>query len=410
MNIYLVGGAVRDHLLGYPVKERDWVVVGSNPQQLIQQGFQQVGRDFPVFLHPKTREEYALARIERKNAPGYHGFVCDFNPDVTLREDLARRDLTINAMAMDEAGNIFDPYHGQEDLRAKLLRHVSPAFIEDPVRVLRVARFAARYHHLGFKLADDTRVLMYKMVKRGELAHLVPERAWQEWHRSLLEKNPEIFISTLRACGALKVVLPEIDALFGVPNTPDYHPEIDSGIHTLWVLCAAVAMSNEPKIRFGALIHDLGKASTPMIKWPSHHGHEQSGLEVIERLCERLRVPADYRKFALLVSRFHLTIHRLYELQASTIVKLFEQADAFRRRERFDQLLVVCEADAQGTGRKIDYKQIQHWRDLLEACAQISPQLLISQGHQGEAVKLGLHEHRVECVKRMINLWKQNEK
>ncbi len=410
MNIYLVGGAVRDQLLGYPSKERDWVLVGATPQQLLQQGFQQVGRDFPVFLHPKTREEYALARTERKSAPGYYGFICDFNPGVTLKDDLARRDLTINAMAMDEEGKIIDPYHGQADLNAKILRHVSPAFIEDPVRVLRVARFAARYHHLGFKLADETRLLMYKMVKRGELTHLVPERAWQEWHRSLQEKNPEVFISTLRMCGALKVVLPEIDCLFGVPSSPRYHPEIDSGIHTLWVLSAAVALSSEPKVRFGALVHDLGKACTPMIEWPSHHGHEHSGLAVIEKLCARLRIPTDYRQFALLVSRFHLTIHRLYELQANTIVSLFEQTDAFRRRERFEELLMVCKADAQGTGKDIDYPQMKHWHDLLEACANISPQLLISQGLQGEAVKLGLHEHRVAGVKHIINLWKQHEK
>jgi len=410
MNIYLVGGAVRDKLLGYPVKEQDWVVVGATPEQLLQQGYQQVGKDFPVFLHPKTREEYALARTERKSAPGYHGFVCDFNPEVTLEEDLARRDLTINAMAMDAKGNIIDPYQGQHDLQAKILRHVSPAFIEDPVRVMRVARFAARYHHLGFKVADETIALMYAMVKRGELAHLVAERVWQEWHRSLQEKNPEIFIRTLRACGALRIVLPELDALFGVPNKPNYHPEIDSGIHTLMVLKAAVEMSKEPIVRFGALTHDLGKASTPMVDWPSHHGHEKLGLERIEKLCERLRIPADYRKFALIVSRFHLTIHRLFELRAATIVKLFEQTDAFRRRERFEQLLIVCEADAQGTGRKIDYKQAQQWRDLLDECANISAQTLIEQGLKGEAIKLGLHQHRVACVENMINLWKTHEK
>jgi tRNA nucleotidyltransferase (CCA-adding enzyme) len=410
MKIYLVGGAVRDQLLGYPVKEQDWVVVGATPEILLQQGYQQVGRDFPVFLHPKTREEYALARTERKSAPGYHGFVCDFNPHVTLEDDLARRDLTINAMAMDTDGKIIDPYHGQRDLQAKLLRHVSPAFVEDPVRVLRVARFAARYHHLGFKLADETRVLMYEMVKQGELGHLIAERAWQEWQRSLEEKNPEVFIQILRSCGALHVVLPELDALFGVPNKPYYHPEIDSGVHSLMVLRAAVDMSSDPNIRFGALVHDLGKACTPMVEWPSHHGHEELGLTVIENLCQRLRIPTDYRKFACLVSKYHLTIHRLFELQASTIVKLFEQTDAFRRRERFDQLLVVCEADAQGTGRKIDYKQAQHWQELLDQCAKISPQILIDQGQQGEAIKLGLHQLRVACVEGIINLWKQHEK
>ncbi len=410
MNVYLVGGAVRDRLLGYPVKEQDWVVVGATPEILLQQGYQQVGRDFPVFLHPNTREEYALARTERKSAPGYHGFVCDFNPLVTLEDDLARRDLTINAMAMDTDGKIIDPYHGQCDLQAKLLRHVSPAFVEDPVRVLRVARFAARYYHLGFKLADETRSLMYEMVKKGELKHLIAERAWQEWQRSLEERNPEVFIHTLRSCGALYVVLPELDALFGIPNKPNYHPEIDSGVHSLMVLKSAVDMSSDPIIRFGALVHDLGKACTSMVEWPSHHGHEELGLVVIEHLCQRLRIPTDYRKFACLVSKYHLMIHRLFELRASTIVKLFEQTDAFRRRERFEQLLVVCEADAQGTGRKIDYKQAKHWQELLDQCAKISPQTLIDQGQQGEAIKLGLHQLRVACVKGIINLWEQHEK
>ena len=407
MNVYLVGGAVRDRLLGYPVKEQDWVVVGATPADLLKQGYHQVGRDFPVFLHPKTREEYALARTERKMAPGYYGFICDFNPEVTLEEDLARRDLTINAMAMDAQGTLIDPYHGQEDLRKKILRHVSPAFIEDPVRVLRVARFAARYHHLGFKLADETRTLMYAMVKRGELAHLVAERVWQEWQRSLQEKNPDVFITTLRLCGALKVVLPEIDALFGVPNTPRYHPEIDSGIHTLMVLDAAVALSDDPLVCFAALVHDLGKACTPIADWPSHHGHEERGVAVIENLCQRLRIPADYRTFAVMVSRVHLNIHRLFELRATTIVTLFEQTDAFRRPKRFHQLLMVCEADAKGTGRKTDYQQAQHWRTLLEECIKVNAQTLIAQGHRGEAIKLGLHQQRVACVERIIKLWKK---
>ncbi len=410
MKVYLVGGAVRDQLLGYPVTEHDWVVVGASPEELIRQGYLQVGREFPVFLHPKTREEYALARTERKMAPGYHGFICDFNPEVRLEDDLARRDLTINAMAMDAEGRLIDPYHGQDDLRAKLLRHVSPAFIEDPVRVLRVARFAARYHHLGFKLANETRALMYEMVKRGELQHLVAERAWQEWQRSLQEKNPEQFIRTLRACGALRVVLPEIDALFGVPNTPHYHPEIDSGIHTLMVLSAAVALSNDPVIRFAAIMHDLGKACTPLAAWPAHHGHEERGLAVIEGMCQRLRIPADYRKFALMVTRFHLKIHRLRELRANTIVKLLEQTDAFRRRKLFDNLLMVCVADAAGVGQQIEYPQAQQWADLLDECTKMSAQTLIAEGYQGEAIKLGLHQHRVACVDALINAWKNDEK
>ena len=410
MKVYLVGGAVRDQLLGYPVKERDWVVVGATPDQLQKKGYQQVGRDFPVFLHPTTREEYALARTERKMAPGYYGFACDFNAEVTLEEDLARRDLTINAMAMDADHQLIDPYHGQDDLRAKLLRHVSPAFSEDPVRVLRVARFAARYHHLGFRLANETRMLMYDMVKRGELGHLVAERVWQEWQRSLQEKNPEQFIMVLRSCGALKVVLPELDVLFGIPNPPHYHPEVDTGIHTLMVLMAAVEMSDEAMIRFAATVHDLGKGCTPMGEWPKHHGHEERGLTVIDTLSQRLRIPADYRHFALMASRFHLNIHRLEELRPQTIVKIFEQTDAFRRRPLFEALLVVCQADAQGKGRQTEYTQAEHWRFLLDACEKISAQALIAEGLQGEAIKLGLHQRRVVCVETLMNSWKKDEK
>ena len=405
MKVYLVGGAVRDQLLGYPVKERDWVVVGATPLQLQKEGYQQVGRDFPVFLHPQTREEYALARTERKMGPGYHGFYCDFNPDLTLEDDLARRDLTINAMAMDTEGHLIDPYHGQEDLKAKLLRHVSRAFVEDPVRVLRVARFAARYYHLGFRVANETRLLMYAMVKRGELQHLVAERVWQEFQRSLQEKNPEQFISTLRSCGALRVILPELDALFGIPNPRHYHPEVDSGIHSLMVLTVAVHLTDDPMVRFAALIHDLGKACTPMLKWPSHHGHEDAGLAVIEGLCKRLRVPAEYRKFALMAARFHLKIHRLQELNAKTIVNTFEQTDAFRRRALFEKLLIVCEADAQGKGRTSEYSQAKHWRELLTECSKINAQALIAQGCQGDAIKLGLHQHRVACVEHIIRSW-----
>lgn len=398
MKAYLVGGAVRDQLLGYPVHERDWVVVGSTPEELIQLGYQKVGRDFPVFLHPKTREEYALARTERKLAPGYYGFTCDFNPDVTLDDDLARRDLTINAMAMDDTGHLIDPYHGQDDLRDRILRHVSPAFTEDPVRVLRVARFAARYHHLGFKLADETRALMYNMVKRGELAHLVAERVWQEWQRSLQEKHPDVFISILRSCGALRVVLPELDALFGVPNTQHYHPEIDSGVHTLMTLQAAVVLSDDPMIRFAALVHDLGKACTPISEWPSHKGHESRGLPIIEALCQRLRIPADYRKFSLMASRFHLIIHRFYELRASTIVRTLDQTDAFRRPELFEKLLQVCEADARGVSKAVDYSQAQAWRCALKECNKISAKMLIQEGYEGEAIKVALHERRVAAL------------
>ncbi|TAL60886.1 MAG: multifunctional CCA addition/repair protein [Legionella sp.] len=410
MKVYLVGGAVRDQLLGYPVHEKDWVVVGATPAELLNKKFRQVGRDFPVFLHPETNEEYALARIERKSAPGYYGFECDFSSKVTLEEDLARRDLTINAMAMDDQGQIIDPYHGQKDLQDKMLRHVSPAFVEDPVRVLRVARFVARYHHLGFRLADETRSLMYSMVKNGELAHLVPERVWQELQKSLEEQNPEQFILCLRACDALRVVLPELQALFGVPNPIQYHKEIDSGVHTLMVLQAAVALSTDPVTRFAALVHDLGKAVSPMGNWPKHYGHEEKGVPIIEALCRRLRIPNEYKTLAVMVSRFHLTVHRLYELRANTIVKLFDKTDAFRRPHLFHNMLLACQADAEGCGRQIEYQQTQQWRSLLAECAKVNSKALIEQGYTGAAIKEALHQQRVACVESLIQSWKSNEK
>jgi tRNA nucleotidyltransferase (CCA-adding enzyme) len=410
MKVYLVGGAVRDQLLNLNVKERDWVVVGSSPDELLQKKFRQVGRDFPVFLHPRTNEEYALARTERKSAPGYYGFTCDFNKAVTLEDDLARRDLTINAMAMDQDGCLIDPYYGQKDIENKVLRHVSPAFVEDPVRVLRVARFAARFHYLGFKLADETRSLMYAMVKRGELAHLVAERVWQEWQQSLQEINPEQFIITLRSCDALKVILPEIEVLFGIPNPYHYHHEVDSGVHTLFVLKAAVALTHDPLIRFAAAVHDLGKALSPMHNWPSHHGHEERGVALIESLCSRLRIPNNYRDLAVLVSRFHLNIHRLFELQAKTIVKILEQSDAFRRPQLFFDMLLVCQSDAEGCGKTIEYRQRQLWSYLLTECAKVDTQTIIAEGYEGEAIKQALHQRRVACVELILNSWKTNEK
>ncbi|MGC1181431.1 multifunctional CCA addition/repair protein [Legionella sp.] len=410
MKVYLVGGAVRDQLLDLPIKERDWLVVGANPEQLLQKKFRQVGRDFPVFLHPQTNEEYALARTERKSAPGYYGFACDFSSSVTLEEDLARRDLTINAMAKDEQGRIIDPYHGQEDLARKILRHVSPAFVEDPVRVLRVARFAARFHYLGFTLAEETRSLMYQMVKNGELEHLVAERIWQEWQRSLAEKNPEQFIGILRSCDALRVILPELHALFGVPNPYHYHHEVDSGIHSLMAMQSAVALTDDPIIRFAALVHDLGKATSPMHNWPSHHGHEERGVPIIQSLCSRLRIPNEYRTLATMVSRVHLTIHRLSELRAATVVKVFEQTDAFRRPQLFYNMLIVCQADAEGCGRTIDYQQSNLWRYLLSECAKVNARSIIAQGNAGAVIKQALHQHRVVCVKQILTSWKSNEK
>lgn len=409
--MYLVGGAVRDRYLNIEAKERDYVVVGATSQDLLAQGYQQVGSHFPVFLHPTTREEYALARLELKTGAGYYGFSCDASKEVTLEEDLARRDLTINAMAEDENGQLIDPYGGLEDLRNKCLRHVSDAFVEDPVRVLRVARFAARFHALGFTLAPETRKLMVEMVKRGELHHLVPERVWQEWQKSLSEKNPECFITTLRSCGALAVILPEIDALFGVPNPKKYHSEVDSGIHTLLVLQAACGLSDNPIIRFSALVHDLGKAKTPIKAWPKHHGHEEMGVGIIKNLCTRLRIPVDYCNLAVLTSRFHLIIHRLYELRADTIVKQLEKMDAFRRSELFLNVLVACEADAKGCGDvTISYRQRCDWIAIFEACDAIKAKVLVDQGLSGKAIKEGLHHLRVNAVKAIQATWSQNEK
>lgn len=409
MKIYLVGGAVRDKLLNYPIKERDWVVVGGSREEMLQQGYQQVGKDFPVFLHPVTHEEYALARKERKSGLGYYGFDCDFGKEVSLEEDLQRRDLTINAMALDEQGHIIDPYQGLKDIEAKILRHVSPAFVEDPVRVLRLARFAARYHHLGFRVANETRCLMVEMGRRKELHHLVPERIWQELSLALEETHPEIFITTLRDCGALEHIFPELDVLFGVPNPPKYHPEIDSGIHTLWVLQAMASMSQDPMLRFAALVHDLGKGNTSQALWPHHYGHEERGVALIEAMSQRLKIPSSWRQFAKMVSEYHLQIHRLMELRPATVVKVMERTDAFRRPEQFDKLLQVCEADARGKLPR-QYEQATRWRELHQKCLNIDAKPLVAQGYQGEAIKNELQRQRILAVDLCLNEWKHHEK
>jgi tRNA nucleotidyltransferase (CCA-adding enzyme) len=348
MEICLVGGAVRDELLGRPVKERDWVVVGATTEDLEARGYRAVGRDFPVFLHPETNEEHALARLERKVAPGYRGFTTDFAPSVTLEQDLARRDLTINAMARRADGTLVDPYGGRADLAARVLRHVSPAFVEDPVRILRVARFAARFAPLGFRIAPETLALMRSMVDAGEVDALVAERVWRELERALDEPAPRAALETLRACGALRVVLPEVDALFGVPQRAEWHPEIDTGEHLLLTLDVAAARAAPSIVRYALLAHDLGKALTPRDEWPRHHGHETRGLTAIESLSDRLRVPQEHRELALLAGRFHTHVHRGLELRASTLLEFFEAADAFRRPARFDALLETCECDARG--------------------------------------------------------------
>lgn len=348
LTCYLVGGAVRDRRLGLEVKERDFVVVGAQVETMLERGFLLVGKDFPVFLHPRTHEEYALARTERKVAPGYRGFSVHAADDVTLEQDLQRRDLTINALAEDNEGRLIDPYGGQQDLEARWLRHVSPAFREDPVRVLRVARFAARFAHLGFRLAPETLELMREMSASGELDALVPERVWQELASALATRTPSRFFTTLRSAGALAHLFPEIDRLWGVPQEALFHPEIDTGLHAMLVLDAAAAMSDQPEIRFAALTHDLGKGVTPPAQWPDHSGHEARGLPLVEDLCRRWRAPRRFRDLALLATGYHGRVHRLGRPDAVEALELMQETDAFRRPERFRELLLICEADSRG--------------------------------------------------------------
>src|SRR5580704_3789061 len=400
MQVYLVGGAVRDALLGLPVKERDWVVVGGTRQELLRLKYREVGRDFPVFLHPDTHEEYALARLERKVSPGYRGFTVEFGPEVTLEEDLARRDLTINAIARTPEGTLLDPYGGRRDLDARVLRHVSPAFVEDPVRVLRVARFAARFAPLGFKVAPETLELMRAMVDRREVDALVPERVWQETEKALREPKAGEFFGLLRACGALRPIYPEIDALFGVPQPPEWHPEIDTGVHTLMVLDQAALLSSEPQVRFAALVHDLGKGATPRAEWPSHRGHEERSVSLVEAMAERLRLPGDYRDLAIIVARYHGIVHRAFELKAKTVLEFMERADAFRRPERFAQALLACEADSRGrTGLEHEaYPQRQYLLAARDAAAAIKPTAQDIAAHAGARIAELLHQRRVQAI------------
>jgi len=371
LSIYCVGGAVRDRLLGLPVQDHDWVVVGATPEEMIKLGYRPVGKDFPVFLHPDTHEEYALARTERKTSPGYKGFVVHASPDVTLEQDLLRRDFTVNAIAQDAAGNLIDPYGWIADLRAGILRHVSPAFNEDPVRILRAARFVARF---GFSIAPKTLELMQAMVNNGEVDALVSERVWQELSRGLMEKFPSCFFTTLRECGALAKILPEVDALFGVPQPPHYHPEIDCGIHTMMVLDNTAQYGYTLETRFAALAHDLGKGNTPKEILPRHIGHEARGEKILHGLCERLRVPVECRDLARLVIRFHSDVHRAWELRPDTIVRLFQSCDVWRRPDRFRQLLHVCTSDAQGrTGHESDaYPQADYLLHVLQSAQEIN--------------------------------------
>jgi tRNA nucleotidyltransferase (CCA-adding enzyme) len=403
MQVYLVGGAVRDRLLGRAVKERDWVIVGATPAELERQGYIPVGRDFPVFLHPQTKEEHALARLERKVGPGYRGFTTEFSPSVTLEDDLRRRDLTINAMAEDAAGNVIDPYGGKRDLEARRLRHVSAAFAEDPVRILRVARFAARYAALGFEVAEETLGLMRRMVDDGEANALVAERVWTETEKALAEPNPEVFITVLRACGALKVVYPEIDALFGVPQPEKWHPEIDTGVHQLMALRAAVALGGGVPVRFAVLMHDLGKGTTPPDVLPSHHGHEGAGVALVEKLCARLRVPNQLRELAVITARFHTHVHRALELRADTVLRTLENCDALRRPERFADFLLACEADARGRlgFEERDYPQRAYFAQACQRAAAVALTAEERNGMTGERIGQELRKRRVAAIEEL---------
>ncbi|ORU93701.1 MAG: multifunctional CCA tRNA nucleotidyl transferase/2'3'-cyclic phosphodiesterase/2'nucleotidase/phosphatase [Cycloclasticus sp. symbiont of Poecilosclerida sp. N] len=395
MKIYLVGGAVRDQLLNYPLKDKDYVVVGSTVDDMLKQGFTPVGKGFPIFIHPQTKAEYALARTERKSGIGYKGFEIFTSPDVSIEQDLQRRDLTINAMAQNEEG-LVDPYGGMADLEAKVLRHVSSHFVEDPLRVLRVARFAARYAHLGFTVADETMQLLQEMTVTGELTTLSPERVWQEISRSLEDSSPEVFFETLRQCGALAVILPELDALFGVPQPHKHHPEIDTGVHTMMVLQQAARLSKSPVVRFAALVHDLGKALTMKQYWPSHHGHEKKGLIALKSLTKRLRVPNEYAQLAEKVTQFHTHCHRAFELKAGTLLDLLESLGAFRHRQKLESFLLACEADSKGRlgleGRA--YPQADYIRQVYEAVNTVDAKEFAKQGLEGKQIGEAVYAKR----------------
>ena len=398
MKVYAVGGAVRDELLGLPVKDRDYVVVGATADEMIALGYRPVGRDFPVFLHPSTHEEYALARTERKSGRGYRGFEIYAAPDVTLEDDLARRDLTINAMARAEDGRLIDPFGGAADIAARVLRHVGPAFPEDPVRVLRVARFAAR---LGFDIAPETMALMREMVDHGEVDHLVAERVWQEFARGLMTEHPVRMFHALRRCGALARILPELDRLFGVPQPPQHHPEIDTGAHVMRALeCAA--RGNEPlEVRFALLVHDLGKGATPPEQWPQHIGHEARAVPLIEAMCERLRVPVVCRELATAVARWHTHVHRALELRPDTILKVLEQCDAFRRSERFEQILRACECDARGRAGLAErpYPQAERMRLAARAAMGVDAAAIARASPETQHIRERVHEARLHAIR-----------
>jgi tRNA nucleotidyltransferase (CCA-adding enzyme) len=405
MKRYCVGGAVRDALLGLPVKERDWVVVGTTPEEMAAAGYKPVGKDFPVFLHPQTKEEHALARTERKSGRGYHGFTFHTGPEVTLEDDLARRDLTVNAIARTDDGELVDPHGGRRDLDARLLRHVSPAFAEDPVRILRLARFHARFAPLGFRVADETLALARQMVAAGEVDALVAERVWQETAKALTLERPSVFFQTLRDCHALARVMPELDALFGVPQRADYHPEVDSGVHTLMCVDAAARMGFALPVRVSALLHDLGKARTPKGEWPSHKQHERRGVPLVEQFCERLRVPADCRELAVIHTREHLIVHQARELRPDTLLEVLERVDAARRPERFELLLQACLSDARGrTGfENCDYPQVPYLREAAHVMLSVQAGDLAGTGLTGAAIGAEVHQRRLARLKQWVD-------
>lgn len=406
MQTYLVGGSIRDQLLGLPIKDRDWVVVGSTPGEMIDKGFQAVGKDFPVFLHPKTHEEYALARTERKTAPGYKGFVIHAAQDVTLEQDLIRRDLTINAIAQDEHGNIIDPFNGQQDLKDKILRHVSPAFTEDPVRVLRIARFAARF---DFTIADETKQLIAEMIADQELEHLVAERVWQELEKALATPRPSLFFMALREVGALHILFPEIDRLFGVPQVPKWHPEIDTGIHVMLVLDQAAKLSEEMTVRFAALCHDLGKGTTPADILPQHIGHERRSVKLTQALCERLRVPKEVQILALKVAEYHTHMHLLFEMKSATILKVIEALDAFRKPERFTHYLLAAEADFRGRpGYEIcPMPELDVFKHCFQAAQAITAKPFLEKGISGPAITQAIRQQRIKEIDQIMKTHKR---
>jgi tRNA nucleotidyltransferase (CCA-adding enzyme) len=404
--IYLVGGAVRDQLLGIEVKDKDWVVVGSSPDKMLAQGFQAVGKDFPVFLHPSTHEEYALARTERKTAPGYKGFQFHAAEDVTLEQDLQRRDLTINAIAQTEDGTLIDPYNGQQDIKDKILRHVSPAFAEDPVRVLRIARFAARF---DFTIADETQALIKQMIESGELEYLVAERVWQELDKALGADKPSRFFTSLRESGALKALFPEVDRLFGVPQPEKWHPEIDTGVHVMLVIDQAAKLTQDKIVRFAALCHDLGKGTTPADTLPRHIGHEARSIDLTKALCKRIKAPKEYQEMAVLIAEYHTHVHLLFELKANTILKVLNAFDAFRRPERFQQFLLTGEADSRGrpgyeTSAIPELAAFQQCRD---TAAKITAQPFVEAGLVGPAISEAMQKQRIIEIKKRQSDWKK---